>query len=52
MRLQSLIREKDAEIISLRDKIFSIERSSSKITSDSSAHVVRVLQDENIKLKN
>lgn len=52
-RIQSLIRTKDAEILKLRDKIFSIEKSRSISTnSESQNEIIRVLQGENLKLKN
>jgi hypothetical protein len=51
-RIQSLIREKDAEIIRLKDKIFSIEKSRTiSTTSESQNEIIRVLQSENLKLK-
>ena len=52
-RIQSLIREKDAEILKLRDRIFSIEKG--KITGHSNDALLKineVLRSENIKLKN
>ena len=52
LRIQSLLREKDAEILRLRDKIFEVEKSHIRGTSESSSQVIKVLQDENLKLKN
>ena len=53
MRIQSLLREKDAEILRLRDKVFEVEKSSIRSgTSESSGQIIKVLQGENIKLKN
>jgi cell division protein FtsB len=52
-RIQSLIREKDAEILKLRDRIFAIEKS--KVSGDSSQSankIIEVLREENVKLKN
>ena len=52
-RIQSLIREKDAEISQLRDRIFSIEKSRSiGATNESQNEIIRVLQSETLKLKN
>ena len=52
LRIQSLIREKDTEILRLREKIFEVERSQIKGTSESSSQIIKILQDENLKLKN
>lgn len=53
LRIQSLIREKDTEILRLRDKIFEIEKSQIRgTTSESSSQIIKVLQNENLKLKN
>jgi hypothetical protein len=52
-RIQSLIREKDAEILRLRDRIFAVEKSRSVgSTSDSANKIIEVLRGENLKLKN
>jgi len=52
-RIQSLIREKDAEILKLRDRIFSIEKGKlSGASSESANKIIEVLRGENIKLKN
>lgn len=52
LRIQSLIREKDTEILRLRDKIFEVERSQVRGASESSSQIIKILQDENLKLKN
>ena len=52
-RIQSLLREKDAEILRLRDRVFSIEKG--KIgggNAESYQKMIDVLRDENLKLKN
>lgn len=52
-RIQSLIREKDAEILRLRDRIFSIEKGKVSVSSsDSLQKINEILRGENIKLKN
>ncbi len=52
-RIQSLIREKDAEILKLRDRIFAIEKSKvSGASSESANKIIEVLREENVKLKN
>ena len=45
-RIQSLVREKDAEILKLRDRIFALEKSklSSGVT-ESSNRVIEVLRN-------
>lgn len=52
-RIQSLIREKDAEILRLRDRIFAVEKSRvSGATGESANKIIEVLRGENVKLKN
>jgi len=52
-RIQSLIREKDEEILRLRDRVFTIEKSRlSSGTSESANKIIEVLRSENLKLKN
>lgn len=52
-RIQSLIREKDAEILKLRDRIFGLEKSKISGGSNESANkIIEVLRSENVKLKN
>lgn len=52
LRIQSLLREKDAEILKLRDRIFETEKSHVRGGSEASTQMLKVVQDENIKLKN
>ena len=52
LRIQSLLREKDAEILRLRDRVFEAEKSHVKSSSESSGQIIKVLQGENLKLKN
>lgn len=51
-RIQSLIREKDAEILRLRDRIFSVEKNRVSPNNDALQKINEVLRGENIKLKN
>ena len=53
-RIQSLLREKDAEILKLRDQIFSIEKGNFNGNSnvESYERMLQVVRDENMKLKN
>lgn len=45
-RIQSLMREKDAEILKLRDRIFSLEKSrSSSGSSEASNRIIEVLRN-------
>lgn len=52
-RIQSLIRQKDAELVKLREELTSVSRLSSKF-DNTAAHqkAMAVLQEENLKLKN
>lgn len=52
-RIQSLIREKDSEILKLRDRIFALEKSKLSGGSGEAANkIIEVLRGENLKLKN
>ena len=52
-RIQSLLREKDAEIHRLRDRIFAVEKSHlSGVHSEASNKTIEILRGENLKLKN
>ncbi len=52
-RIQSLIREKDTEILKLRDRIFAVEKSRvSGATGEAANKIIEVLRGENVKLKN
>ena len=52
-RIQSLLREKDSQILQLRDRLFSIEKGRIG-SSNMEAHqkTIDILRDENLKLKN
>lgn len=51
-----MIREKDEEILRLRDRVFTIEKSrlssGASGTSESANKIIEVLRTENLKLKN
>lgn len=51
-RIQSLVREKDAEILRLRDEIFRIGKKTSSTGSEAANKIIEVLRGENLKLKN
>jgi hypothetical protein len=52
MRIQSLIRQKDAELDRLRDELFALNKLKSTVNNnDAHARTVQVLQDENAKLR-
>jgi hypothetical protein len=51
-RIKSLIREKDAEIQLLKDQIIKIQTSRTITSSEGQGEIIRVLQMENLKLKN
>ncbi len=52
-RIQSLVREKDAEILKLRDRIFALEKSKvSGSSSEASNRIIEVLRQEILNYKN
>jgi archaellum component FlaC len=51
-RIQSLIREKDVEILNLRNKIISVEKEKSKVSTGGQLHALDELRNQNQNLMN
>ena len=53
LRIQSMIREKDAELARLRAELFNVKKAQVTVsTNETQSRTIQLLQDENTKLKN